>query len=83
VTTFLDRLLGRPEPPRSAKAVTSLGGWANAIPLSSYANTPQQRAAAYLKAYKVGWFSKAGRWTPSASSCASWKPRIGHRTARC
>jgi hypothetical protein len=62
VTSFLDRLLGRPEPPRAtAKAVTSIGPWANAIPLSSMAHTPQEKAAAYLKAYKVGWFYKAGR----------------------
>jgi phage portal protein BeeE len=40
------------------------GGWLSAyqqgdIPLSSLNTTPQQRAAASLRAYKVGWFYKA------------------------
>lgn len=63
MTTFLDRLLGRPEPPakRATKAVTSLGPWSSGIPLTSLHNTPQAKAAAYLQAYRVGWFYKAGR----------------------
>jgi hypothetical protein len=73
VTSFLDRLLGRPEPPRAtAKAVTSLGPWGNSIPLSSFASTPQQKAAAHLKAYKVGWFSKAGRRIAGDVSSLDW-----------
>lgn len=61
MSTFLDRLFGRPEPaPRSYKAVVDSAPWQNAIPLSTLQNTPQAKAAAYLKAYKVGWFYKAG-----------------------
>jgi hypothetical protein len=41
------------------KAVTSGPAWVNATPLSSLLSTPQARAAAYLRAYKVGWFYKA------------------------
>lgn len=62
MTSFLDRILGRPEPPRpSLKAVVSTNPWDRSIPLSTMANTPQKKAAAYLSAYRVGWFSKAGR----------------------
>jgi hypothetical protein len=60
VTSFLDRLLGRPEPPKSAKAVTALGAWGTSYPLSLSGNTEQAKAGAYLKAYSVGWFHKAG-----------------------
>ena len=62
MTTFLDRLLGRPEPPvkRTAKAVTQLGPWGTGTTLSSLRHTPQERCKAYLKAYGVGWFHKAG-----------------------
>ena len=35
--------------------------WNNDIPLSSWRNTPQSRAAGHLAAYKVGWFNKAAR----------------------
>ena len=63
MTSFLDRLLGRQEQPRprAAKAGTDLGPWATGVPLSLMETEPQQKAAAYLKAYKVGWFNKAGR----------------------
>ena len=71
MTSFLDRLLGRPEP-RGSKAVTSLGGWANAIPLTSLRNSPQERAAAYLKAYKVGWFYKAGKKIADDIASLDW-----------
>ena len=58
--TLLDRLLGR----EAKKAV--YGGilqttYANDIPLSVYGNDAQQKAAAYLRAYKVGWFYKGGK----------------------
>ena len=43
----------------SLKAVTALGPWATGIPLQSLYDTPQKRAAAGLRAYKVGWFYKA------------------------
>ena len=43
------------------KAVTGPGvtAYANDYPLSSLRETPQQRCAAFLKAYRVGWFYKA------------------------
>jgi len=45
--------------PASLKAVTALGPWATGIPLNSLLDTPQRRAAAAMRAYKVGWFYKA------------------------
>jgi phage portal protein BeeE len=47
--------------PVEVKAITGPGTtvWANGIPLSSLYDTPQRRAAAALRAYKVGWFYKA------------------------
>ena len=45
--------------PASLKSVTALGPWATGIPLQSLYDTPQKRAAAGLRAYKVGWFYKA------------------------
>ena len=59
---LLDRLFGRPDPPTAAKA--SLGGAAlvayqNDVPLSVFAQTPTQKAARYLAAYRVNWFYKA------------------------
>ena len=44
----------------SVKAVTSLGPWGTGVSLSTMQNTDQAKAAAYLKAYSVGWFHKAG-----------------------
>jgi hypothetical protein len=74
LTTFLDRLLGRePAPvPHYQKAVVSGEAWQNAIPLSTLNHTPQQKAAAYLKAYKVGWFSKAGRKIAGDVASLDW-----------
>jgi hypothetical protein len=72
--TIIDRLFGRAEPEKraSAKAVTALGPWGTGIPLSTFANTPQERAAAYLKAYKVGWFYKAGAKIADDVSTLDW-----------
>lgn len=53
------------------KAVTSIGPWVNP-PLTSLANTPQQKAAAYLAAYKVGWFYKAGRKISTDIASLDW-----------
>jgi hypothetical protein len=73
VTSFLDRLLGRAEPPKSAKAVTALGAWGTSVGhLSTMGNDPQQRAAAYLRAYKVGWFYKAGKKIADDVSTLDW-----------
>lgn len=61
MTSFLDRLLGRQ--PVTRKAVSG-GAWMSALQqgplLSNYYDTWHKRAEAYLRAYKVGWFYKAG-----------------------
>jgi phage portal protein BeeE len=44
--------------PPTIKAVTDVSPW-RGIPLTSLYDTPQRRAAAALRAYKVGWFYKA------------------------
>jgi hypothetical protein len=73
VTSFLDRLLGRPDTPApSAKAVTSLHPWNTGPSLSLYSQEPQQKAAAYLRAYNVGWFGKAGRKIANDVSSLDW-----------
>jgi hypothetical protein len=83
VTSFLDRLLGRPDTPApsakavttpapSAKAVTSLHPWNTGPSLSLYSTEPQQKAAAYLRAYNVGWFGKAGRKIANDVSSLDW-----------
>lgn len=77
MTTFLDRLLGRPEPVKMAKAVTALGAWGTGVPLSSMADTPQRKAAVYLKAYKVGWFHKAGRKIADDIASLDWSVSDG------
>lgn len=69
--TLLDRLLGRPSP-RIAKAVTALGPWATGIPLSLYQKDPQEKARAYLQAYKVGWFYKAGKKIADDVAALDW-----------
>ncbi len=76
MTSFLDRLFGRPEP-KTAKAVTALGAWGNGIPLSSLNDTPQKKAAACLRAYKVGWFYKAGRKIADDVSGLDWSVSDG------
>ena len=51
--------------PASAQKAVYGGSYLNSLQsgplLSSLQTTPQQRAAAYLRAYKVGWFYKAER----------------------
>lgn len=60
MTSFLDRLLGR-EPARKATyGGPALVAYQNGIPLSVYGPDWQARAKAYLAAYHVGWFYKAG-----------------------
>lgn len=63
MTTFLDRLLGRQPDPPARKAVQG-GAWLTSLNsgplLASLQNTWHARAGAYLAAYKVGWFYKAG-----------------------
>jgi hypothetical protein len=48
-------------PYREAKAVTSIEPWSRGPTLDSVSEDPDKKAARYLKAYKVGWFHKAGR----------------------
>jgi phage portal protein BeeE len=55
-----------------AKAVTDFTPWSSGPTLSSLANTPQTKAAAYLKAYKVGWFYKAGKKIADDISALDW-----------
>jgi phage portal protein BeeE len=70
--TLLDRLIRRPQPPRTAKAVTALGPWATGVPLSLYDREPQKVAAACLRAYKVGWFYKAGKKIADDVAALDW-----------
>lgn len=60
--TILDRLLGRPE---SSPVKAAFGPGVSAIqnlpPLTVTGSSQQERMAAYLRAYKVGWFYKAER----------------------
>ncbi len=69
--TLLDRLLGRPQP-RASKAVTALGPWQTGIPLALYDKEPQRVAAACLRAYKVGWFYKAGKKIADDVAALDW-----------
>lgn len=81
--TIIDRLLGKSTPEqaprrRAEKAVTSLGPWGYGEPfLSSLLNTPQAKAAAYLQAYKVGWFYKAGRKISQDIASLDWSLSLG------
>ena len=48
------------------------------IPLNSWLyGDPQQRMAAYLRAYKVGWFHKAGRKIAESVSTLDWSVSNG------
>ena len=75
--TLLDRLLGRPPAPKMTKAVTALGPWATGVPLSLYSKEPQEKAKAYLQAYKVGWFYKAGRKIADDIASLDWSVSSG------
>lgn len=74
MTSFLDRLLGRHETPapKYAKAVVQTQPWSTGTLLSSLADTPQRKAAAYLKAYDVDWFAKAGRKIAGDVASLDW-----------
>ena len=55
-----------PNPSWEPRAKATTGGsvlsvYQNDIPLRMLANDPQAKAAAFLKAYRVGWFNKAER----------------------
>ena len=82
--TIFDRIRSRlTEPPSrtplapGSKAVVSLGPWANGPLLSSAGNSPQERAKAYLRAYRVGWFHKAGRKIANDISSLDWSVSEG------
>jgi phage portal protein BeeE len=78
VTSLLDRLRGRPSsPPRAAKAVTDISPWQGKVPLSLYSQEPQEKARAYLGAYKVGWFYKAGSKIARDVSTLDWSVSDG------
>jgi hypothetical protein len=77
--TILDRLYALRAPkarPASYKAVTDVGPWIN-LPLSSLRDTPQKKAEAFLRAYKVGWFHKAGRRIADDFSNLEWQVTDG------
>ncbi len=74
MTSFLDRLFGRPEP--RGKAVTAVGGWTTAVG-SLVGSTPQNKTAAYLRAYKVGWFYKAGKKIADDIASLDWSVSDG------
>jgi phage portal protein BeeE len=53
------RLYHRPLEVKAVDGGSAAIAWQRDYPLSMYGNDPNQRAAAYLRAYKVGWFYKA------------------------
>jgi len=72
MASLFDRILGRPAPPSPPlmpigtrfpiKAVyggPALTAYQNDVPLSMLNQSPEDKARAYLRAYKVGWFYKA------------------------
>src|SRR5438552_909103 len=85
--TILDRLLGSkatiaapPIPaPSTFKIVTGPGVTAHARdpPLSSWLPSDQQRCAACLRAYKVGWFNKAERKISTDVAGLGWSISSG------
>ena len=73
MTSFLDRLLGRAEPPKTPyKAVTNVYPWSDGPALASLRDTPQRKAEACLRAYKVGWFHKGGKKIADSISGLDW-----------
>lgn len=72
--TIFDRLLGR-DKPTERKAVSG-GVWLSSLQngpsLSSMQDTWHKRAQAYLAAYRVGWFYKAGSRISSDFANLSW-----------
>jgi len=85
--TILDRLMGSkaappapiPAPPAAFKIVTGPGvtAYASDPPLSSWLTSDQQRCAAYLRAYKVGWFNKAERKISTDVAGLAWSISSG------
>ncbi len=58
--TLFDRLMGREPAKKAVYGGVLQAVYANDVPLSVSNSQPQARMAAYLRAYKVGWFYKAG-----------------------
>ena len=84
--TILDRLFGKSAPPIPAppplspfKIVTGPGvtAYATDLPLSSWLTSDQQRCAAFLRAYKVGWFNKAERKIATDIAGLGWTVSSG------
>jgi phage portal protein BeeE len=64
--------------PIEVKAVTGVNAYLNDLPLNSWRyGDPQQRMAAFLRAYKVGWFYKAGRKISEAIGNLDWSVSDG------
>jgi hypothetical protein len=61
------------------KAVTGAGvtSYMTGATLSSWNDSPQDRCRAFLKAYKVGWFYKAGRKIAEDVSTLDWSVSYG------
>lgn len=70
-----------PSPRRPApvltKSVTALGPWQSGTPLASRLHTPGDRIRAYLRAYRVGWFHKAGRKIANDIAALDWSVSDG------
>jgi phage portal protein BeeE len=59
-------------PVRDSKAVTSIEPWSRGPTLDSVSEDADKKAARYLKAYKVGWFHKAGRKITNDLATLPW-----------
>jgi phage portal protein BeeE len=62
---------------RDYKAVTSIEPWSSGPTLDSVSEDPDKKAARYLKAYKVGWFHKAGRKISGDLATLPWSVSDG------
>ena len=70
--TLLDRLLGREQPRKAVAGGAWLSSLNNGPLLSSLHENWHRRAAAYLAAYRVGWFYKAGSRISQDFANLSW-----------
>jgi hypothetical protein len=61
----------------ASKAVTSLEPWNRGPSLELVSEEPQKKAARYLRAYKVGWFNKAGRKITNDLATLPWSVSDG------
>jgi phage portal protein BeeE len=57
---------------RDAKAVTSIEPWSRGPSLELVSEDADKKAARYLRAYRVGWFNKAGRKITNDLATLPW-----------